>query len=74
MSLHHHRLLATVCEDEHKPSVAVYGDAVNDGTESAVTPFGVEKIKPLRKHAEVIRLEFLIRPLPCESRITFCMD
>ena len=42
--LHHHRLLATVAEGEHKPSVIVNGDVVNDSVKTAVTPFGVKDI------------------------------
>ena len=71
--LHHHRLLAAVCEGEHKPSVIVNGDAVNGVAETAVLPFGVEEVelaKLKEESAELIRLELLILPLPCESRIT----
>ena len=41
----HNRYLAAVCEGEHKPSVVVNGDALYDGAEAAVLPFGVEKLK-----------------------------
>ena len=43
-SLHHHRLLAAVAEGEHKPSVIINSDALNDGVETAITPFGVKDI------------------------------
>ena len=43
-NLHHHRLLAAVAECEHKPSVVVNGDMVNDCVKAAVTPFGVKDI------------------------------
>ena len=71
--LHHHRFLAAVCEGEHKPSVIVNGNALYDGAEAAVLPFGVEEVKFAKlkeESAELVRLELLILPLPCESRIT----
>ena len=40
ISLHHHRLLAAVREDDYKPSVVVDGDAVNSGAKTVVAPFG----------------------------------
>ena len=52
-SLHHHRLRAAVCEGEHKPSAMVNGDALHNGTESAVLPFGVEEVK-LAKLADIL--------------------
>ena len=71
--LHHHRLLATVCEGEYKPSVIVDGDTLYDGAESAVLPFGVEEVelaKLKEESAELVRLELLVLSLACESRIT----
>ena len=71
--LHHHRLFTAVCEGKHKPSVVVNGDALNGGAKSAVLPFGIEKVKLAKlkeESAKLIRLELLIRSLPCESRIT----
>ena len=35
---------AAIAEGEHKPSVVVDGDALYDGVETAVTPFGVKDI------------------------------
>ena len=49
------------------------GDALYDGAEAAVLPFGVEEVKLSdfkEKSAKLIRLELLVLPLPCESRIT----
>ena len=73
MELHHYRLLAAVREGEHKPTVVVDGDALDGGAKSAVLPFGVEEVKFAKfkeESAKLIRLELLILPLPCESRIT----
>ena len=72
-SLHHHRFLAVVAEGEHKPSVVVDGDAVNDCVETAITPFGVKDIILFdlkEESAEYIRFVFLFGSLPCKSRIT----
>ena len=44
-SLHHHRLLATVCKGEHKPSVVVDGNALHGGAKTAVLPFGIEEVE-----------------------------
>ena len=71
--LHHHRFFAAVREGEHKSSVVVDDDALNGGAEAAVLPFGVKKVKLAKlkeKSAELVRLELLVLPLPCESRIT----
>ena len=49
------------------------GDALYDGAEAAVLPFGVKKVKLAKlkeESSELVRLELLILPLPCESRIT----
>ena len=76
-TLHHHRLLAAVCKGEHKPSVIVNGDPLYDGAETTVLPFGVEEVelaKLKEESAELIHLELLILPLPCESRITLLQD
>ena len=76
-ALHHHRLLAAVCEGKHKPSVVVNGDALDDSVETAIAPFGVEKFKLSEfkeESAELVRLELLVLPLPCESRITLLQD
>lgn len=43
-NLHHHRLLATMVEGEHKSSVIVNGNMVNDCVKAAITPFGVKDI------------------------------
>jgi hypothetical protein len=71
--LHHHSLFTAVREGEHKSSVVVDGDALDGGAESIILPFGVEEVKlaELKEEtAELVRLELLIRSLPCESRIT----
>ena len=71
--LHHHCLFTAVCKGEHKSSVVVDGDALDGGAESIILPFGVEEVKlaELKEEtAELVRLELLIRSLPCESRIT----
>ena len=50
------------------------GDAFNGGAEAAVLPFGVEEVELSdfkEESAELVRLELLVLPLPCESRITF---
>ena len=65
-SLHHHRFLAAVRKGEHKPSVIVNGDALYDGAEAAVLPFGVEEVKLAKlkeESAELVRLELLIRSM-----------
>ena len=49
------------------------GDVLYDGAEAAVLPFGVEEVKLSdfkEESAELVCLELLILPLPCESRIT----
>ena len=49
------------------------GDPLYDGAEAAVLPFGIEEVKLAKlkeESAELVRLELLILPLPCESRIT----
>ena len=49
------------------------GDVLYDGAEAAVLPFGVEEVKFAKlkeESAELVRLELLILPLPCENRIT----
>ena len=71
--LHHHRLLAAVRKGEHKPTIVVDGDALYNGAETAVLPFGIEEVKLAKlkeESAELIRLELLVLPLPCESHIT----
>ena len=72
-SLHHHRLLAAVGKGEHKPSVIVDSDALNNCSETDILPFGVEEVKLAKlkeESAKLIRLELFILSLPCESRIT----
>ena len=49
------------------------GDALYDGAEATILPFGVKEVDLANlkeESAELVRLELLILPLPCESRIT----
>jgi len=51
----------------------VDGDALHGGAKPAVLPFGIEEVKLAKlkeESAELIRLELLVLPLPCESHIT----